>query len=283
LVIETFVISLETLPRNNDLLNQLRNDGLNPTLVSAVDGRQWVPPFQASLVNLYRFRKLVGRYPSGAELGCALSHLRVALLAKQSNADFALVLEEDASLVGSLKPAISQLMKMDTNRPVVLQLFCHQDCVLRKKSISQLNLSGEVLGEFYYPPHGTVAYLINRQAIEKLSSRQIVEGLADWPPSAYQFDFFGYFPNPVTTTFENSSIEQTRPTTELERKMIRTLFRGFQNYARLFTLSRIREHSESLGSRRAYIKRVVVPHTLSFIRHQHTRRAVFGDNTVKIR
>jgi GR25 family glycosyltransferase involved in LPS biosynthesis len=281
--LKTFVISLSEIPRNPELLNQLANQGIMAQVIRATDARSWTFPFDQAPIDVRRFVRIIGRMPVGPEVGCALSHLEVARSAKLADVDYALVLEEDASIADDLTPAIQEMQRLDPSTPNIVQLHSFQEAVLKRRTVQNVNGNDHILGEFYLPPYSTAAYLLNRSAIEILAAKPIVEGLADWPPYAYQFRFFGYFPSPVSASSENSTIESGRRAVSPHYGNGSELWNGLRNYLKLFRLGRVHEHSLSLGSKGAYLKFVLVPHTLSFFRFFRSEYMTIGTNTVKIR
>jgi len=220
------------------------------------------------------FHSLRGRLPSGPEVGCALSHLACARQAKNSNTPLALVLEEDANVVASLAPAVRMMQTVDPNQPVVLTLYAGAHPNLQKRTVREVGLGpGQIVGRFYKPPTHTVAYLMNRAAIDVFASESKVTGLADWPPRSYSIDFWAYYPWPVTHNEAGSVIENSR-ITAAGQVVDHSVWGGAAvSYLALFRPGRIRDHSRVLGGLGAYVRRVIMPHAMHYITRLLSRRA----------
>jgi hypothetical protein len=281
--LQAFIISLGD-PRNPNLIEQLRIQGISTELVKAVDGRQWNFPFEPKLVNTKRFKRVMNRLPAGAEIGCALSHLEVAKKAKKYNLNYALVFEDDADIVADLLPAVIQLASLDSDKPAVLQIHSYRLSTLRKNTVSRSVInSQDTVGRFFIPPFSAAAYCMNRAAIEIYAARETVEGVADWPPFAYGFDFWGYFPSPVQLIGGDSTIEsfweQVKPRLRIQNKY----FVMLSTYARLFRIGTVFEYSASLGGLKIYAKRVIVPHTVYLMRYFCSRTYRAGPDEFRVR
>lgn len=263
--LQVFVISLGTVPRNRELLAQVTAQGFSPRLVDAIDGRSWSYPFDSDIVNVKRFQKITGRRPTGPEIGCALSHLKCAQLAGKSK--YALVMEDDAKITDDIYPALRAMQKLDKDNPVIVQLYSSPKSVLKRRTLTKLERNTDgVIARFFIPPHGAVAYLMNRSAIDVFASKKIVEGVADWPPYAQVFEFWGYFPSPVGHDSNDSTIEQFRKDMIPNPRFRNIYLHGALIYFRLFRISRVMEHSRILGGFGKYLKSVIWPHTSYFIR-----------------
>ena len=271
--VKTLVISLGPTPRNSGLLRQLGHQGIHAQMVQAVDGRSWAQPFDPRLVDVKRYLGVIGRMPSGPEIGCALSHLECARQAKLSSAEYALVFEEDANVVADLAPAVKAMRRIDSSKPTVLTLYAGPEPIFKRNSVETEAVDkSAIVGQFYVPPVCTVAYLMNRAAIDVFASKPIVEGMSDWPPFANQFKFWGYFPFPVAHTLDGSTLETERNRLTLKTDH-RTWFSSVvSSYLTLFRLSKMREHSRSVGGLRAYIIRVIGPRSLLCLRRFNQER-----------
>jgi GR25 family glycosyltransferase involved in LPS biosynthesis len=222
--------------------------------------------------------------PIGPEIGCALSHFRCAREALELNARFLIVFEDDADIKCDLQPAIEELKNLDPEQPTVLQLHSYNNSILRKKSVLQVRSQpNHIVGRFYIPPKSAAAYCMNRAAIELYADKTVVEGVADWPPFANSFQFWGYFPSPVATiggmsTIESMRIEAPRTPGKQEWYVLQ-----IKNYLRLFSIDNFLEYSRSLGSRRAYLKFVLLPRTMFLLRYLNTTQHGNFPNIYKLR
>jgi GR25 family glycosyltransferase involved in LPS biosynthesis len=267
--VATFVIALEKEPRNTLLVDQLQAQGLRVHVVAAVDGRLWTPPFDPSIVDVKRFKIMTGRMPTGPEIGCALSHQVCIRQAKDLDAEYALIFEDDAILISELAPYVKIIEQLPLDKPNILQLYYEAGSIVNKKTLSNFEqLDSYMVGRFFTPPGGTVAYLMNRQAIEIFAIHEKVEGVADWPPFSDALDFWACFPTPIRHPVGNSMIEHSRSTNQTKEK--KRLIQIVINYSNLFRLRRLILHSRILGSFRLYGLRVIGPSTLSLLRYFRT-------------
>ncbi|MCK8778491.1 glycosyltransferase family 25 protein [Rhizobium sp. NTR19] len=95
-LLKTYVINLDGSTDRLAAINErLAGFGIDFERVAAVDGRKMdlstLPEYDAERAERYMGRSLVG-----GEIGCYLSHLKVAEAFLQSDAPYALVLEDDA-------------------------------------------------------------------------------------------------------------------------------------------------------------------------------------------
>jgi len=278
------IISLGPTPRNPKLLSQLQGQGITSKIVQGVNGRLWTEPFDPSIVNIKRFKTVVGMLPIGPEIGCALSHFLCAREAANLNAHYVIVLEDDANIESDLRPALEEIKTLDSKQPSVLQLHSYNYSILRRSSVFEVKSEpNHIIGQFYTPPKSTAAYCMNRAAIEVFASKTVVEGVADWPPFANSIRFWGYFPSPVATIGGASTIESVRKEAASNPGRNEWYVLQLRNYLKLFSFTRFREHSQSLGSRRAYIRYVLIPQTLYILRYFKTTQHGNFPNIYKLR
>jgi glycosyl transferase family 25 len=104
-----YIISLSPQsPRASALANRLQAQNTSFEFVDAVDGRKFdldtYQPYDKRHARLYMGRDLVG-----GEIGCYLSHLKAADAFLSSDADLAIVLEDDAAPSAGLLSAASEI------------------------------------------------------------------------------------------------------------------------------------------------------------------------------
>ena len=280
--VNTFVIALESAPRNLNLLHQLKEQKISFQLVNAIDGRFWRAPFNTELVDAEVFTSILGRAPKGAEIGCALSHMECIQQAKLQDLDFALVFEDDADVITDLKPIIENIKSLDDGQPMIFQLHSYSDSLIKRRTLRKsLSSDSQVLGEFFKPPRSTAAYCINRAAIEIYSQHRIVQGVADWPPFANSFKFWGFFPCPVMLSGSPSTIESTEGAKVVHpRKNYSVIIRDF---LRLFSKSNFKAYGKSLGGKKRYIKYVIIPSFIYLFTFYRTKHHGFAPHTYRTR
>ena len=258
--IEAFVISIDAETRNASLYSQIKREGIASRWVPAVDMRGPGPELADHLYDGRTCNAVLGRPISRAEAGCALSHLKAARLAFEASLDWVLVIEDDAILGKNISPVIERAVELDSGRPMVFTLHSTNVPLMISSSKKQLGDDGlGVIGRLYLPPSSTVAYLMNRGAIELFSQKNRVQGLADWPPWSYSVDFWGCFPWPVQTGDTSAStlaaareaaLGPNRPT-GLARSMLRKTMR-------LLHPGRVYFHSRALNGFWPYFSRVLL-------------------------
>jgi hypothetical protein len=278
----TLVIALDSSTRNPDLPRQLNEQFIPFQIVKAVDGRKWTTPYDEGLVDLDCFVAVLGRKPLGAEIGCALSHIECINRAKLSGADYALIFEDDANVIADLARTIEIIKSLDDGSPAVFQLHSYGDSMIRRESLQIIDQTkAQVVGNFFKPPRSAAAYCLNRSAIEISSKYQTVKGVADWPPYAHSFRFWGFFPCPVMLADLPSTIEPSSTKIELHHKKDVAVI--LRDYLRLYKISSFREFSRCLGGTSSYIRHVILPNTIYLLRYQRTRYHGITPHTYRTR
>ena len=134
-----------------------------------------------------------GRPPMEGEMGCAAAHLTAydALLA--SECTWALVLEDDARVldVDELAVIVEVVTKHVAPTGRVISLYTEGPVF----PAGQTTTASVTMMDLRLPPHGAVAYLVDRIAAADLCSAQSRLGsVSDWPPTARQVQY-AYVPN----------------------------------------------------------------------------------------
>jgi len=114
---------------------------------------------------------------------------------------------------------------------------------------------------------------MNREAINLFASKNVVEGVADWPPWAYAVDFWAYYPWPVSHSESGSVIDKSRSLARGKLKNRSRYVAAALAYMTLFGPRKVQAHSQSLGGLRAYLNRVIVPSTRHYIARFRWRKA----------
>ena len=108
----TLLINLESNPeRLSAARRELNQAELEFLLIPAVDGRT----FRSNDVSAYNNRKsklYFGRALTSAEIGCFLSHVKCLRAFVESDARYALVLEDDVKLSADAKYTLEKVLKM---------------------------------------------------------------------------------------------------------------------------------------------------------------------------
>ncbi|WP_068858007.1 glycosyltransferase family 25 protein [Perlucidibaca aquatica] len=108
------IISLpDALDRQQVMRAQLNELGLSGIFVPAIRGSEISDAERAVLYNDFRVRSHSGRSMTAGELGCALSHLKCYDYIISSNADWAVVLEDDSVLPVNFVDVINGLIERE--------------------------------------------------------------------------------------------------------------------------------------------------------------------------
>ena len=158
--LRTWVINLDRAPdRLARISGRLEELGLSWARLPAVDARAMTPEQRAALDEPAFCRKH-GMTPLLGELGCYLSHVQAMRLFVASEAEFALVLEDDVLLHDSL-PAVLRGLMAHPQRWDVAKL----SAVHRGTPVPYLEVSpGHQLAVMLSRCTGSSAYLMNRRA-----------------------------------------------------------------------------------------------------------------------
>lgn len=158
----TWVINLDRAPdRLARIAARLQALGLPWTRLPAVDARALTPEQRAALDEPAFCRKH-GMTPLPGELGCYLSHVQAMQHLLASDAEFALVLEDDVLLHDSL-PAVLRGLLAHPDRWDVVKL----SAVHRGTPVPYLEVApGQQLAVMLSRCTGSSAYLMNRRAAQ---------------------------------------------------------------------------------------------------------------------
>jgi glycosyl transferase family 25 len=109
---QVFVISLErAVERREHMKSLVSRLGFTANIVSAVDGKK-LRPEQRSRYSSQRAKRIYGCEMSDSEIACYLSHLSIYSRMVEQRIDAALILEDDISCVGDLKPIVEEVLKL---------------------------------------------------------------------------------------------------------------------------------------------------------------------------
>lgn len=160
--LHTWVINLDRAPeRLARITEQLQRLQLPFTRLAAVDARTMTAADQAHL-DTPNYCRQHGMTPLLGELGCYLSHVQLMQQFLQSQAQFALALEDDVMLHDSLPAVLQGLMAHATRWDMVKLSGVHSGTPVRV-----LNLApGHDLAVMLSRCTGSSAYLINRRAAQ---------------------------------------------------------------------------------------------------------------------
>ena len=160
--LQTWVINLDRAPeRLARIATQLHSLGLPFTRLPAVDARALTAE-QCAQLDEAAYRRKHGMTPVLGELGCYLSHVQVMRLFLASQAEFALVLEDDALLHASLPAVLQGLMRQPARWDVAKLSAVHSGTPVPCSDVSP----GHRLAVMLSRCTGSSAYLMNRRAAQ---------------------------------------------------------------------------------------------------------------------
>jgi glycosyl transferase family 25 len=119
---QVFVISLDRAVERREYISRLTAElGFTANIVRAVDGAKLTDE-QRSRYDRERARRIYGCEMSDNEIACYLSHLSVYSKMIEHGLETALVLEDDISCVGDLKPIVEQVLSLPPTSWQVVRL-----------------------------------------------------------------------------------------------------------------------------------------------------------------
>lgn len=158
--LRTWVINLDRAPeRWASISTQLHRLGLPYERLPAVDARAFTPEQRAQL-DEPAFRRLHGMTPLPGELGCYLSHVEAMRRHLASDAEFALVLEDDVQLTERLPAALQGLIAHADRWDMVKLSAVHSGTPQPYLEVAP----GQWLAVMLSRCTGSSAYLMNRRA-----------------------------------------------------------------------------------------------------------------------
>jgi glycosyl transferase, family 25 len=158
--LHTWVINLDRAPeRLARIRTQLEHLGLPWTRLPAVDARALTAEQRASLDEA-AYRRKHGKSPALGELGCYLSHVEAMRRFLASDAEFALVLEDDVLLRDTLPAVLQGLMSCAARWDVVKLSAVHSGTPVPVVEVAP----GHRLAVMLSRCTGSSAYLMNRRA-----------------------------------------------------------------------------------------------------------------------
>jgi glycosyl transferase family 25 len=142
--------------------------GITLTRIAAVDGKD-VPPQERTILDEAGFRRWHGKIPLDGEYGCYQSHLNAFDAFLASDADAAVVFEDDAQPLPSFRETIEALVAVDDWD--LVKLMHHRMALF--SSLRAL-VGDRKLGKAWFgPTGGSAAYLVNRFAAQRLREKLV--------------------------------------------------------------------------------------------------------------
>lgn len=169
----TYIINLETSTARMNHMSEIMSDYgfINYAFISAVNGREMSEEERQAAFDYNRSFRRYGREIGPGEVGCALSHRKCYQSLLDSDNQYALVLEDDITIVGDISVLKEKYVTetLNTEKPTIIFL---------SGDYWRLN-SGNLVR--VYDANGAYAYLINKAAARViLSSGKPFSVADDW-------------------------------------------------------------------------------------------------------
>lgn len=239
----TLVINLDdSLQRLQSVDAQLKQQAIAYQRVSAFDGRK-MNPCDCNLYNEKKAVSYMGRSLLGGEIGCYLSHLNCAKKFLESNAPYALVLEDDVKINCNLKKIVESFLQWAENEK-------HQNWDLINIGAKELKISTEIkefsdgekifkLHHAHYFPMTTTGLIWSREGAQKFveNSHEIFAPVDNYFRYALTRSNTGlaFSPPLVKTTGAESEIDSKAVTASKRKKINRHPFYFYIKQRRLLT------------------------------------------------
>jgi glycosyl transferase family 25 len=161
--LRTFVINLERSPDRLERITQrLQQVGLPFTRVSGVDGRQLDERERGEAIDEATFRRLHGMPSLPGEVGCYLSHVKAIRAFLATDADAALILEDDVQPDPALPQVLQALLGCPAHWDTVKISGVHSGNPVRVRQLTDRHWLTVMLTRCT----GASAYVINRRAAQ---------------------------------------------------------------------------------------------------------------------
>lgn len=210
-----FVIGVDGALRSPSLVEAL---GQSPFDVHVVEPFWVQPSHWSELTDDVAATLLFGRPLTQGEVGCWFAHRKVYEAASAMGCSWAIVLEDDAGIPARLWDHVSEIIRsLDADEPSIVSLFAQDHPGRSGKGTRE-----EAVIPMSYAPTNTVAYAINRTAMETaLASPPRAISTADWPPWSVSVKFYLLANSPVI--HEADSVIGTRPDSSSGLRSVRRL------------------------------------------------------------
>lgn len=218
--LKTYVVALATEnPRRAEIAGKLDTLGIAFDFYDAVDGRTGLSSDWESQIDRPAATRAMHRPMSDAEFACALSHREIYRAFLASDANFALILEDDA-LVDS---TLAGFIQHGGYRAAPILLLHHLNARVmgpeRALAGSQSKAARLAMSAFR-----TAAYTLDRHTAERLlNALSPVQHTADWPIDLFDLGAYAATPEIVghpplvsgSSAIEASRSKANRPVSEL--------------------------------------------------------------------
>jgi hypothetical protein len=143
-------------------------------------------------INLDFTKVLLGRNMSAGEIACAIGHLRIYQEFKESNLEWALILEDDARVVKKLDFLKSGLPKVEVPLIIGIHDGSGMRVKVREGKETKTLVSDILVTRLLELPSCNYGYLMNRRLVEQIDFEDSLKYMStqDWPyiwPNDFQY------------------------------------------------------------------------------------------------
>lgn len=161
--LKSYVINLEKSTVRKQYMQELLSgcEFLDLEFMKAIDGRLLSEEERRTAFDFSRCMSMYGKELNAGEIGCALSHRKAYAQLLQSDQPYALILEDDITIIRDLNALdLEQINRtMNDIRPRVLMLSGDYWYYAKRESVVRL-----------FSAAGAYAYIINRAAAQRILS-----------------------------------------------------------------------------------------------------------------
>lgn len=169
----TYIINLKTSTIRHDYMEKILEpyDFLHIEYIDAVDGRIMSKSALGKQFDYKESWKKYGRVLNNGEVGCTLSHRKCYEALICSNEEYALILEDDISIVGNLNIIKNVMIDQLLNYPRPRIVFLSGDYWFWNMKNGVAKVFSSV---------GSYAYLINKTAAKAILEKRAFTVADDW-------------------------------------------------------------------------------------------------------
>lgn len=188
-----YILTLPNASRAGHLLGALAREGISYQTVDGIDGRFGLPAQYESQIDRAAAQRHLGRAMSDGEFACALSHLSIYRQFLETDAEAAVILEDDAQIGADFAEVYNAL-----NMPACDLLFLDH----RRTYVNpgrQISLTGGFSAyKIALPPFLANGYVISRRGAKHILANALpIKRPADWPCDLSDLDAYACHPRVV--------------------------------------------------------------------------------------
>ncbi len=167
--IQAYIINLDrSKERYAYIKNNVETLGYSITRFSAIDGNKLEQEILQQKVDLHKYNKFIGHYPRNGTIGCYLSHTAVWEEFLRSDAEFALILEDDVNFNSELlKQTIQEVIQMSNIWDIINFDIRHKGFPVAVRNLN----NNQKLVYYLFEVTNAGCYLLNRKAAQTMLAK----------------------------------------------------------------------------------------------------------------